>query len=781
MIKSYLRLVKVSVFLSFILPILVRACSRAVIEGLSSSKFYVNNLLALFAVLVVYKLFLRFVRYASTSIDRISEQQGAYLDDIPTTYVDAAILISAAASLFLELSVIRWQSEIFPIFAFYKNYSLLACFAGLGIGYALTRREAIPLFLTVPALALQMLLLVFLRYGLGSLCVKSLWRIPFSEQLNMGVEVAATAPYLISIYSLLTVIFLLTVSAFIPVGQLCGRLMTRRENLRAYGFNLLGSVLGVVLITGISFLWTPPVVWFSICFAFLLLFHRYSDRALLTGVLSSLVAVIILSWPVSSGLEKIHTPYQLLERGPSRGGLTSIRAAGHYYQRVIDLSISNANLSTDDLLQGTADYYDLPYRIYGKPLQMVAIVGAGTGNDVAAALRCGAEHVDAIEIDPAILKLGQLYHPEKPYNDPRVEAIVNDARTFMRSTENLYDIIVYGLLDSHTVLSHASSVRLDSFVYTVEALKEARKRLKQGGVLSLSFCVLSDQMGRKIYLMMKEAFEGQPPRCIRAGYDGSFIYLQSSEGELMLDKTLLLDQGFEDVTSYFANPAIEADIPTDDWPFFYMPKRIYPISYLGILGLILLLSTFATYNFFQQKPAFSSLAFFFLGAGFMLIETKAITELGLTFGNIWQVIGIVIAGILLMAFLANCIVRLFRIKRPSLWFVLLFASLLMGFVVSGYGGVGPSFPGKASTIVVLICPMFFSGIVFSTLLGQAKDIAGVMAINLLGAMTGGVLEYNSMYFGFRFLYLLAILLYLLAFGSFYFKSRIGRTTAKLPA
>jgi spermidine synthase len=779
MIRSYLRLVKVSVFLSLILPIVVRACGRAAIEGLSSSKFYVKSLLALFAVLVVYKLFLRFVRYAFRSINRISEKQGAYLDDIPITYVDAAILISAAASLFLELSVIRWQSAIFPIFALYKNYSLLACFAGLGIGYALTRREAIPLFLTVPALALQMLLLVILRYGLGSLCVESLWQIPFSEQLNMGVEVAASAPYLIAIYSLLTVVFLLTVLAFIPVGQLCGRLMTRRENLRAYGFNLLGSILGVVLITGISFLWTPPVVWFSICFALLLVFHGHNDRALLTGVLSSLVAVVILSWPVSSGFEKIHTPYQLLERGPSRRGLTSIRAAGHYYQRVIDLSISNANLSTDDLLQGTADYYDLPYRIYGKPLQMVAIVGAGAGNDVAAALRSGAEHVDAIEIDPGILKLGQLYHPEKPYDDPRVEAIVNDARTFMRSTKNVYDMIVYGLLDSHTVLSHASSVRLDSFVYTVEALKEARKRLKQSGVLSLSFCVLSDQMGRKIYLMMKEAFEGQPPLCIRAEYDGSFIYIQSGEGGLMLDKTLLRDQGFEDVTSYYANPAIEADIPTDDWPFFYMPKRIYPISYLGILGLILLLSTFTTYNFFQQKPAFSSLAFFFLGAGFMLIETKAITELGLTFGNIWQVIGIVIAGILLMAFLANCIVRLFRIKRPSLWFVLLLASLFMGFVISGYGGFGPSLPGKASTIVVLICPMFFSGIVFSTLLGQAKDIAGVMAINLLGAMTGGVLEYNSMYFGFRFLYLLAIVLYLLAFGSFYFKSRIGRTTGKL--
>ena len=45
----------------------------------------------------------------------------------------------------------------------------------------------------------------------------------------------------------------------------------------------------------------------------------------------------------------------------------------------------------------------------------VAVVGAGTGNDVAASLRAGAGRVDAIEIDPAILATGKLAHPEKPY------------------------------------------------------------------------------------------------------------------------------------------------------------------------------------------------------------------------------------------------------------------------------------------------------------------------------------------------------------------------------
>src|SRR2546427_12123699 len=42
-----------------------------------------------------------------------------------------------------------------------------------------------------------------------------------------------------------------------------------------------------------------------------------------------------------------------------------------------------------------------------------------TGNDVASALRHGAEHVDAVEIDPIIYKIGVQYHPESPYSSPR--------------------------------------------------------------------------------------------------------------------------------------------------------------------------------------------------------------------------------------------------------------------------------------------------------------------------------------------------------------------------
>jgi hypothetical protein len=164
-------------------------------------------------------------------------------------------------------------------------------------------------------------------------------------------------------------------------------------------------------------------------------------------------------------------------------------------------------------------------------------------------------------------------------------------------------------------------------------------------------------------------------------------------------------------------------------------------------------------SFGQRRPQTSHFAFFFLGAGFMLVETKGITEMGLTFGNTWQVIGIVVASILVMAFLANSVVRYLRLSNPYPAYLLLIVSVAVGWWIARAGGFPSTVAGRIGTAFVLTFPLFFSGIVFSTLLSVERRISSAMSMNIMGAMVGGVLEYNSMYFGFHFLYLLAIGLY----------------------
>jgi spermidine synthase len=755
MAQSLIRLLVIIAFGSFgtvaVQPLAIIARSGNAWSG----SVVTAGLVLLGVATIATAIFYYALKKLTPFVDASAQAQARLLDTLNVKYVDAAILFSAALSLFLELCIIRWQSSVLPFFAFYKNFSLLACFVGLGLGYALAGRDRIPLVIVLPLLAWQFGFMTIVRYGLDV----DLNTIPFREQLTMGISLGNLSQILL-LYGLLAIVFLMTALAFMPIGQLCGRLMDRRTKLRAYGLNLLGSLLGVLAMLAASFLWTPPLAWFALCFLAILLFTVKTPSLMTAGISFAVVCTIVLAWPVDPLWNRVYSPYQLLEIGRSEEtGLTLIKAAGHYFQNIYDFSDPQSTRSSK-----ARSYYDFPYKTH-PILGNVAIVGAGTGNDVAASLRAGAKHVEAIEIDPAIQLTGKVSHPEKPYSDARVHAVVNDARSFLRTTDQTFDLVVYGMLDSHTLLSQGSSVRLDSFVYTVEGLREARARLSPDGVLSLSFSVLSDALGRKIYLMLQQAFDGRPPICVEADVGGSIIFLESNDATWTLPPRLVQDAGFTDKTAFYADPSLHADVSTDDWPFFYMPQRIYPVSYLIMVFQILALSLLIAANFFPERPKVSHLSFFFLGAGFMLIETKGITEMGLTFGNTWQVIGFVIAGILTMAFAGNCAVQWLGIRRPLVPYLFLFAALCVGWYVARAGGFDSTPLGRLETAIVLTLPLLFSGIVFSTLLSSRGQVSGMIAMNLMGAVCGGLLEYNSMYFGFRFLYLIAIGCYLLAFVS----------------
>jgi hypothetical protein len=247
--------------------------------------------------------------------------------------------------------------------------------------------------------------------------------------------------------------------------------------------------------------------------------------------------------------------------------------------------------------------------------------------------------------------------------------------------------------------------------------------------------------------------------------------LERKGGEVTIPPELLSSDLFKDITTTYADSALQADVSTDDWPFFYMPRRVYPLSYVIVLGLLLLFSAVLVTPFFKARPHFGQVEFFLLGAGFMLVETKGITELGLTFGNTWHVIGIVISGILLMAFLANLVVSRLQLRNLTIPYIMLLAALLFGIVLMSRGGFESTVTGRVLAVIILTCPLFFSGMVFSTLLQSSEDVSGAMASNLIGAMLGGLLEYNSMYFGFLFLYWIAIAIYASAFLTSLLRSR----------
>jgi spermidine synthase len=670
------------------------------------------------------------------------------IDELSNKKLRFSIALAAGAGLYLELVLIRYHGTCFAIFGFFKNVSLLSCFLGLGIGYALGKTRLLLTPLVLPMLAVQLITMHLLRYTE----IATVMQNPISEQWTMGMGDATGILRMVIVYTFLLWTFSFNALCLIPLGQLASRMMGRATRLAAYSWNLVGSIASVLLFWGLSFLWTPPIIWIAAAIIALIPFLRGSLG--LTAIITA-ITLALLGTSFQVDAYDIYSPYQILTV-LSSGRMSVILVNHFFFQTILDLSPQGPD--NNGRREIAAEYYGLPYAIRPAP-DDVLIVGAGAGNDVASAVRHNAKHIDAVEIDPAVLRLGRSLHPESPYDSDRVTPHIQDARAFIRFTQKKYDLIIYGLLDSHTALSGMSGVRLDSYIYTVQAFQQARAHLQDNGVLCLSFALIQNELGQKLDLMLKQAFDGIEPHVYHAQYDGAIIFVIGKNGPASL---AALPPTVQDVTQTFNANTAGVDPSTDDWPFFYMPVRKYPVSYLLMIAMLLATAITFIRPVIQMDPSRAGISptCFLLGAGFMLLETKAITELALFYGSTWIVVSIVILSILLMAFLANLLIMRFPKIPAPISYVLLLASLAISLWFSTFNG---SMQGELQTRIlataIITLPLFFSGLIFSTELDREKSIAAALGSNLIGAMLGGCLEYNSMYFGFRSLYILAIIIY----------------------
>src|SRR6516225_3710243 len=319
-------------------------------------------------------------------IDTMGATFEARFEDASTTHKLRLIVLVTMLSLLLELVMIRWLASVFPVFSFFKNFTLLACFLGLGAGYAVSSRQRCAPALVLPMLALFVLVITLLRYDVGA-NTGLFSGLPMQEQTSISIWmdqlswlalIMQSAP----LYLLLGMSFVLCACICYPLGQLCGKLLGTTDALRAYGLNLLGSILGVVALFVMSLFWLPPVIWFAAVGFVLLYFVLSRDASLLLGILSFCVLLLVLVWPVQTEIQRIYSPYQLLEKmAKPDDGLMNILSGGAYYQKVFNLSEQNRGHEVEGD-QYVRAYYEFPFNFKARP-ERVAIVGAGSGNDVA--------------------------------------------------------------------------------------------------------------------------------------------------------------------------------------------------------------------------------------------------------------------------------------------------------------------------------------------------------------------------------------------------------------
>ncbi|PWT86702.1 MAG: hypothetical protein C5B58_00955, partial [Acidobacteria bacterium] len=686
--------------------------------------------------------------------------------------------------LFLELSCIRWFASSVIFLQFFTNVILIASFLGMSCGClaAHSKQDWLRIFpwLTLATVVAALAMRAIYSYWSGLAIDVGHQASP--QEVFFGTENRNpdVARFSVPVELIVAVFFILVALMFVGLGQVLGRAFDAYPNrVMGYTLNIGGSIAGIVAFSVLSFLQTPPIVWFAVTctgIGYLLCqdkaltwLHTLALIALLIGVT---VPTLVYNY---LGHEMRWSPYYAVNR---KDNDITVNTIGHQSMEPFDKS--GGAYSLIHLLQQHSG---------GKPFQDVLIIGAGSGNDLDHALRFEVGRIDAVEIDPVIQDIGIRNNVDHPYQDPRTIRHLDDGRHFLRTTDHKYDLVIYALVDSLILHSSYASIRLESYLFTKEAFADIKRVLKPDGIF-VSYNYFRQGWIVERITAMAESVWGCTPTLLslpyletlkasdRAGFimvivtcNPAIAEAFKQHGTFWLNKVPPKNIGTDGFTVQpdllpqeqranwlkIAPTALVHDEGTplaarDDWPFLYLHDRMIPnltirsMFILGALGVALV------YIFLPKGKGRLQIhsRFFFLGAAFMLLETKAAVQLVLLFGSTWLVNSLVFFTVLVMILLAN----LYVLKTKNVHVAWHYAGLLIFLGVSALTPIDAFLGGGLLWHYIIPCvfalgPMFFSGVVFAR---SFRDVAYpdmTFGSNIAGSVIGGLSESFSMLIGFR--------------------------------
>jgi len=624
--------------------------------------------------------------------------------------------------LFVELALIRWTGANVVYLSYFSNFVLLGSFLGIGIGF-LRAGSRVNLF-PWASVALAILVLFVLVFPVQINRAGNQLLFFTSTLKTTGLPSWVTLP----------VVFLAVATVMMTIGEGVARTFVRFRPLEAYRLDILGSLAGIAAFSVLSFVDAKPLVWGVV--VALLLALLYGKRIGVVQIVALLSLVGMLAGESLASAD-LWSPYY------------RISVVRHHANYIID-----ANGVPHQIIQpetSRSPFYFLPYeQAPANRLSNVLVIGAGTGNDVATALAEGAKHVDAVEIDPEIYQLGVRLNPSHPYQNPRVSVYINDGRAFLQQSTTKYDMILFALPDSLTLVAGQSSLRLESYLFTLQAMQVAKAHLASDGVFAMYNYYRTTWLKNRLANTLELVY-GHAPCSSTAAGTLSMLTISASPAAVQCRQV-------------WRRPKSVLAPATDDHPFVYLDGNSIPGYYLVTLGLILLaslLSVRVASGPLRRMTRYTDL--FFMGAAFLLLETKNIVQFALLFGTTWFVNALVSAGVLVAVLAAVEISRRVVVRRRVPLYLALLAALVVAWAVPPDALLSlPTVPRFSLAVLIAFAPIFIANMVFAQRFRDA-DSTVAFGANLLGAMVGGLLEYTSLIFGYRWLLVMVAVLYGLAF------------------
>jgi SAM-dependent methyltransferase len=637
------------------------------------------------------------------------------------------LMLYSALMLFTELALIRWLGSNVLYLAFFSNFVLLGSFLGIGAGFLRSRSRRDLSGLAPIALGVLVVLV-------------NVFPVTVQRSADQLIFFGGGSPTSgVPGWLALPVIFLATAVVMACIGEGVGRSFQLYSPLRAYRLDIIGSLAGIIGFSALSFVWAPPLAWGAVV-TILFILLQANRRWLLQG--ACLTAMLVFLGVETFTPRFSWSPYYKITQTRTSATDITISVDGIPHQGTADV------LHDPNQVNG---YRQWPYQDAGprNPLDNVLVVGAGNGNDVAVALAHGAKHVDAVEIDPKLYQIGFDNHPNQPYQDARVSVHITDGREFLEHTTQQYDLIVFALPDSLTLVSGQASLRLESYLFTSEAMETAKQHLRPGGSFSMYNTYRETWLVDRLASTLQQVYGGTP--CLRHYGLTSVVMTDSATPGVLTCQA----------TWHPANGAFIPAAATDDYPFLYLETASVPSLYVWTLLLIAVAAViFVRLTGSRFRPMGQFIDLFFMGAAFLLLETKSVVQFALLFGTTWFVNALVFIGVLVAVLAAIEISRHWTFRRPKLLYAVLLFCLAVAWLVPLDSLLALDFlPRFVCAVLLAFAPILIANLIFAQRFKDVAESVTAFGANLLGAMLGGILEYTSLLTGYRALLILVAALY----------------------
>lgn len=396
---------------------------------------------------------------------------------------------------------------------------------------------------------------------------------------------------------------------------------------------------------------------------------------------------------------------------------------------------------------GYYNFYDalpmyMAYKLVKDPSAL--IIGAGGGMDIRGALRAGASEIDAVEINPAIVRAMRgpiAEYSGNIYQHPKVRSHLAEGRRFVESSERKYDIVQLSGVDTYSATQAGAFALSENFLYTREAIQSYLNLLTGDGVLTLTRWYAPSNEGyprfsMRLFTLAVESLADQgvdqPWRNILFFRSGAFTVILIKNQPFRADEISLVEEemqkfgylflyrpdmevmgsfhyydfiGADDREQWLEDYPFNVTPPTDDSPFFFEHRKmsnIYKfqaflyglangldgqtILAITLLEMILVSCLLLFISFRMDRGRSNPLGWLYfaaIGMGFMLVEVTFSQRLVLFLGHPAYALSVVMFSILVFSGLGSMASR--RLSRiiPTSGLLLLTALMLLGWAIFG--------------------------------------------------------------------------------------------------